>query len=728
MGNAQQVSAELFRSTMARWPSGVAVLTVVGEAAVKSALVTSLSSASLDPPLIQISLSCRSGTHAALATQMGARVVVSMLAEDAEPADAAVVGSVESAAVTGQLQPHQAVQAALECDLYDMLPAGDHTIFLLRVCEASGRHGAQPTVYHDRAFRTLERSTPRLAAAPHHLPVKMGSHMESSIERRNYDTSVEADIRDWFRVRGANVTTRNEADRRHPDDFAEFVASSQLLSRTLVPTDDPLRQGWSPTRAAGTSAALASHSFTEWLMWHVSSLAALPVWMSPNQDSKDTYRSGFERGVFGAFGMSERAAGADWRHTQSVISRDGDRYIAHGQKDYAGNAQSSELVTTFARLVDGDGSSYAFFRADSRRQGYIVERNVVPEQMYVAQFRLDGYSFGSDDLITSGDQAFADAVNTLNVGKFNLATASVAMGRRALAETFQHTSSRALFGSRVSDFGQIRRGLNDAAIRLVALQAFNEATVESLERASDGDNSHRFMTSVAKSLVTQQAVHVVRDLGDVISAKAFETESMFRIMAQYVEWLPRLEGTRYVNMMQSIRAAQAFYAHLREPAVSPGTAGGPSGVPYLLSQRPLGGLEHTSFTHIDLSLLPADHGDVDKFLQLVTAMSELFVERPPRSADNEAAIEALAEVFTRSYFGIVVLQRLEGGSQEEEVVQRVARYLTDDLIACALRSRRAVAFPAAALAVMGSLTQAPTSPESGALLDVVGTFSDEFVA
>lgn len=551
----------------------------------------------------------------------------------------------------------------------------------------------------------------------------------SLVEAPGVTTPLETEIRDWFERRGANATLRLEADRAFPHDFAEFAASAKLLSRSLVPATHEGQEGWAPARTARTSAALAGRGFTEWLMWHVSSLAAVPVWMSANEPLQRTYRDGFAAGCFGAFAMSERAAGADWRSTRSLVRPVGTGFVAHAQKDYSGNAQSSELVTTFARLDDGDRQSYMFFRADSRRRGYLLDRNVVPDQMYVAQFRLDGYTFGDDDVITSGDQAFADAVNTLNVGKFNLATASVAMARRALAETYQHVSAKELFGARVVEFGQVARGLDDAAVRVLMLGAFNDAVVASLERASEDDDSYRLMTSVAKSLVTQDAVRVVRDLGDIISAKAFESESMFRVMAQYIEWLPRLEGTRYMNLMQSIRAAQAFFAHLRAPEarshVAPSTRA--TGVSHLLSHRPLGGLESTSFTHLGACVVRADVDSVATFRALVDAVAELFVQAPPRSRGNEAAVEALGDLFTRSYFGLVVLQELARRRTSDDVLSRVGDVLVGDLLAAALSARRVVDVPPEVLKVLGSVAETPGPRRSGASLDLVHAACGEFL-
>ena len=91
-------------------------------------------------------------------------------------------------------------------------------------------------------------------------------------------------------------------------------------------------------------------------------------------------------------------------------------------------------------------------------------------------------------------------------------------------------------------------------------------------------------------------------------------------------------------------------------------------------------------------------------------------------------MEALSEVFTRSYFGVVVMQRLGEVGEKDEVVRRVARYLTDDLLTCALRARRAIVLPPSTLAVMGALTQSSAERDSGDLLDAVGEIADDFGA
>lgn len=150
----ERVDDQTFRDAMSHWPSGVAVVTAVGSTSAKSAMVTSLSSASMHPPLIQVGLCHESRTAAALVADDCHEVVVSMLGEleGADPSD--VVDSVERTATTGG-SDHAHVTTELRCDLHAVLPAGDHLIFLLLVRDVSSGHDLRPAVYHERRFTGL---------------------------------------------------------------------------------------------------------------------------------------------------------------------------------------------------------------------------------------------------------------------------------------------------------------------------------------------------------------------------------------------------------------------------------------------------------------------------------------------------------------------------------------------------------------------------------------------
>ena len=50
-------------------------------------------------------------------------------------------------------------------------------------------------------------------------------------------------------------------------------------------------------------------------------------------------------------------------------------------------------------------------------------KNVVNSQMFVSEFRLEDYPVRAEDVLHTGQAAFDAALNTVNIGKFNLCAA-----------------------------------------------------------------------------------------------------------------------------------------------------------------------------------------------------------------------------------------------------------------------------------------------------------------
>ncbi|MFJ8675968.1 acyl-CoA dehydrogenase family protein [Streptomyces sp. NPDC093589] len=501
-----------------------------------------------------------------------------------------------------------------------------------------------------------------------------------------------SEVSDWFRHVGREKVLRQEIDRDFPAEYLYFLKSTGLLERSLVPewigahTD-----GWTPYRVTGLSEHLAFHSFTHWLMWHVSSLAGTPVWMSQNAAVQKTYAEQFNAGMLGSFGMSERGAGADWRHTATSVKRLAERYVASGGKDYTGNGNVSSLITTFAQRADGGDRDYILFRADSHRAGFELVGNAVPEQMYVSEFRLSDYEFAEDDVISTGPQAFADAVNTINVGKFNLATAATGLLSRALVETYHHTSNRTIFGQSTASFGQNQDALCRATLRLIGMKAYTSRCVDHMHAAVEGDDRYVILNAVAKAKVTHDVTDALHSLSDVISAKGFETEAAFRPILKYAEYLPRLEGTKYVNLMQAVRSAPTFFDFARNTQQVPDVATDSSEAPrYLLTQRKLGGLEKLSFSDHTRSKEALGHlPSVALFFDVVERLGKTLFHRP-LDQKNQRKVQAFGEIFAIAVYGTVVAEYARQ-RPDDEVWESVFSLVLEDLALTLVRTRQDMA-------------------------------------
>ncbi len=281
-----------------------------------------------------------------------------------------------------------------------------------------------------------------------------------------------------------------------------------------------------------------------------------------------------DSGAIFAFGLSEREHGADIYSTDMVLTPDGAGFSASGSKHYIGNGNLAAMVSVFGRRSDAaiyDSSNlddrrpddaefdgYVCFAADSKHKRYKLRRNVVNSQMYVAAFDLDNYPVSPEDVLHTGKAAFNAAINTVNIGKFNLGCAAIGACEHAFFEAVTHAENRILFGAKVTEFTQVRTLLADSYARLTAMKLYTARAIDYLRSASPRDRRYLLFNSIEKLTVTRQGEQVITGLWDIISARAFENDMYFPMAMIGVGGLPRLEGTAHVNMALSLKFMASY--------------------------------------------------------------------------------------------------------------------------------------------------------------------------
>jgi acyl-CoA dehydrogenase len=163
------------------------------------------------------------------------------------------------------------------------------------------------------------------------------------------------------------------------------------------------------------------------------------------------------------------------------------------------------MVSVFGRRADVEGAAgYVFFAADSAHPAYKLVKNVVHSQMYVSAFDLEEYPVRTEDVLHSGVEAFEAALNTVNVGKFNLGFCAIGMAEHCFYETVTQAEHRTLFGKRVTEFGQVRRILSEAYARLLAAKLYGTHAIDYGRTATREDRRYLLYTPINKMQVTTE--------------------------------------------------------------------------------------------------------------------------------------------------------------------------------------------------------------------------------
>ncbi|MDA2892518.1 acyl-CoA dehydrogenase family protein [Mycolicibacterium sp. BiH015] len=497
----------------------------------------------------------------------------------------------------------------------------------------------------------------------------------------------------WFEERGKARLLRDDLDGAWVSDFLDFVKRERLFATFLTPSefagDDPNKR-WDTSRNAVLSEILGFYGLSYWYAEQVTILGLGPIWQSDNVKAKEKAAAQLEAGGVMAFGLSEREHGADIYNTDLLLTpasdersreeqtADGDDegvlFRASGQKYYIGNGNVAGMVSVFGRRTDVDGADgYVWFAADSQHENYELIGNVVHGQMFVSNFALHDYPVYEEDILATGPDAFSAALNTVNVGKFNLCSGSIGMCEHAFYEAINHANNRILYGNPVTDFPHVRASFVDAYARLVAMKLFSGRAIDYFRSAGPHDRRYLLFNPVTKSKVTSEGERVVTLLWDVLAAKGFEKNTYFYQVTRLIGALPRLEGTVHVNVAQILKFMPNY---MFNPADYPqiGTRRDPADDVFFWSQGPARGASKVQFADwAPVYERNTDIPNVGVFYQQVQAFKDLLATAAP-DADQQSDLDfvlVVGHLFSLVVYGQLILEQAELTGLEHDLVDQI---------------------------------------------------------
>ncbi len=507
--------------------------------------------------------------------------------------------------------------------------------------------------------------------------------------------AIEATI-GWFEGRGK--VALKDADREHRwySDYLAFQAQEGIFSRFLTPArdggGDPERR-WDTQRISALSEVSAFYGLAYWYTWQVTILGLGPIFQSANEAARQRAARLLQGGEIFAFGLSERAHGADIYSTDMVLTpnRNGSSggYTATGGKYYIGNGNEAAMVSVFGRVEGIEGpDGYAFFAADSRHPDYELIRNVVNSQNYVSQFELRGYPVSPEDVLHTGPAAFDAALNTVNIGKFNLGFASIGICEHALHEAITHADSRILYGLRVTDFPHVRQAFTDSYARLIAMKLFANRAIDYMRSASPDDRRYLLFNPLTKMKVTTEGERVIDELWDVMAAKGFERDMFFEMAARDIRGLPKLEGTVHVNMALVLKFMAAYLFDADPELAPPGRTLAPGDDEFLFRQGPARGLSKIRFSDWRAAFEPfAGVPNVARFAELAESFKALLVDAAPGEEQQRDLdyLLTLGELFTLIPYGQLICEQAGFLSLPADTLDQIFDVLIRDFSAYAVQ-------------------------------------------
>ena len=494
-----------------------------------------------------------------------------------------------------------------------------------------------------------------------------------------------AKVIEFFESRGNDQLQKDYYDRQWYSEFLEFVKEEKIFATMCTPSgygaDD---SRWDTWRICEFAEILGFYGLPYWYAWQVSVLGLGPIWMSDNEAIKqDAAKSLQEGGIF-AFGLSEKTHGADIYSTDMIVSSTGEgEYAANGSKYYIGNGNKAAITSTFGRF---DGSDeYLFFAARSDHPNYELVKNVVASQNYVSEYKLNDYPLTDADILHRGKEAWNAALNTVNVGKYNLGWASIGICTHAFYEAIHHAAYRKLYKMSVTDFPHVKRLFTDAYARLVAMKLFALRSADYMRTASAEDRRYLLFNPMTKMKVTCQGEEVINLMWDVIAAKGFEKDMYFTQAAVDIRALPKLEGTVHVNIALIVKFMPNYFFNPNsyEPV---GTQDEPRNDDFLFNQGPTHGLSKIRFHDWQQAFEGFDQPNVKVFLEQALTYRGLLATASP-TPEQMKDIDFLltgGEIFALVVYAQLILENARLLNVDSDLVDQIFDCLVRDMSQFAL--------------------------------------------
>ena len=469
-------------------------------------------------------------------------------------------------------------------------------------------------------------------------------------------------------------------------DFIEFLKREKVFATLLTPSKYGEKDcRWDTYRNCAFNEILGFYGLPYWYTWQVTILGLGPIWMGGNEAVKAKTAGLLQEGGIFAFGLSEKAHGADLYSSEMALTPLGEgRHVADGGKYYIGNANEAALVSTFGKDTETD--EYVFFVVDSKHENFELVKNVVSSQNYVAEYALQGYPITDAEILSRGRDAWDSSLNTINVGKYNLGWASIGICTHAFYEAITHASNRILYKKRVTDFPHIRQLFVDAYTRLSAMRLFALRNADYIRAASAEDRRYLLYTPMTKMKVTTQGEEVINLLWDVIAAKGFEKDMYFEMAAQDIRALPKLEGTVHVNMALIIKFMANYFFNPDEfPEI--GQRNGVEDDSFLFNQGPTRGLGKIRFHDFNIAYNSIDLPNLTIFKDQIKVLQELLMTAPPEK-DQQGDIDfllILGELFTLVAYGQLIIENAKIYQVEDAFVDQIFDFMIRDFSRFALQ-------------------------------------------
>jgi butyryl-CoA dehydrogenase len=176
--------------------------------------------------------------------------------------------------------------------------------------------------------------------------------------------------------------------------------------------------------------------------------------------------------LLGVFCLTEPHVGSDASALRTTASKEGDRYVLNGVKQFITSGQNGQLAVVIAVTDKGAGKrGMSAFLVPTDTPGYVVarlEEKVGQHSSDTAQINFENCRIPAENRIGEEGEGYKIALSALEGGRIGIAAQSVGMARSAFEVALQYAKERESFGTAIFNHQAVGFRLADCATQIEA--------------------------------------------------------------------------------------------------------------------------------------------------------------------------------------------------------------------------------------------------------------------
>ncbi len=248
---------------------------------------------------------------------------------------------------------------------------------------------------------------------------------------------------------------------------------------------------------------------------------------------KEKYLKPLARGEkLGAFALSEPEAGSDATQQRTTAVKDGNYWVLNGTKNWITNGKNADYYIVFAQTdKEKRHKGITAFMVEKGMPGF--EQGAKEDKLGIRSSDTCSLLFTDcrvpeENVLWEVGKGFNFAMNTLNGGRYGIASQAVGIAMGAYEKALAYAKERKAFGTEIINHQAIMFKLADMATKIEA------AKLLTLQAAAlkDAGKDYIMQASMAKLFASETAVEVAREAvqihGGYGYVREYEVERMYR--------------------------------------------------------------------------------------------------------------------------------------------------------------------------------------------------------